>query len=253
MGKQNTLHSIHVQRNDTAENWNTANPVLLKGEMGVETDTRKFKFGDGVKHWQELDYADKTLDEAIKAEASRATQRENAIEAAYKAADTAEQSRAKEAEQGLSGRIDAAVADIGKIQNIIKDGASLDDAKEALAELGDNYKDLFTVAQTLKTFLDDSDAHETAINRWQELEAFLSGITDSQTLSGLLEEMKTTLETAYKAADSALDERLKAAEKSISDSKASFDSDVNEIIDGRFTDDVYILLGGDANGHSVSD
>ena len=253
MAKQNTLHAIHVQRSDTAENWNAANPVLLKGEMGVETDTRKFKFGDGVKHWAELDYEDKTLSDALAAETTRATQRENAIEAAYKAADTAEQSRAEEAEQGLSGRIDAAVADIGKIQNIIKDGASLDDAKAALAELGDNYKDLFTVAQTLKTFLDDSDAQETAINRWQEIEAFLAGITDTQTLSGILEEMKTSLETAYKAADSALDERLKAAEKSIADSAASFNSDVNKIIDGRFADDVYILLGGDANGHSVSD
>ena len=25
--------------------------------MGIETDTRKFKFGDGVSTWTELDYA----------------------------------------------------------------------------------------------------------------------------------------------------------------------------------------------------
>lgn len=36
-----TLH-IRIQlRNDTAENWTNWNPVLLEGEMGVETDTGK--------------------------------------------------------------------------------------------------------------------------------------------------------------------------------------------------------------------
>ena len=44
-------------RNDTAANWNSKNPVLAKGEMGVEIDTKKFKFGDGITKWQELSYA----------------------------------------------------------------------------------------------------------------------------------------------------------------------------------------------------
>ena len=34
-----TLSTRIVMRNDTAENWTTKNPVLLKGEFGVETDT----------------------------------------------------------------------------------------------------------------------------------------------------------------------------------------------------------------------
>lgn len=45
-------------RNDTKEAWRSANPVLLKGEIGIETDTRLFKFGDGTKAWNELKYAD---------------------------------------------------------------------------------------------------------------------------------------------------------------------------------------------------
>ena len=45
------------QRNDTAANWTSVNPVLGKGEMGVENDTRKFKFGDGISTWTELEYA----------------------------------------------------------------------------------------------------------------------------------------------------------------------------------------------------
>lgn len=44
-------------RNDTAENWTTKNPVLSKGEMGIESDTNKFKFGDGLSKWSELPYA----------------------------------------------------------------------------------------------------------------------------------------------------------------------------------------------------
>ena len=43
-------------RNDTSSNWSTNNPVLSKGEMGIQTDTRKFKFGDGIKSWNALDY-----------------------------------------------------------------------------------------------------------------------------------------------------------------------------------------------------
>ena len=43
-------------RHDTAENWITANPTLLDGEVGVETDTQKLKIGDGETDWNSLDY-----------------------------------------------------------------------------------------------------------------------------------------------------------------------------------------------------
>lgn len=48
-----------ILRNDTAANWTLHNPVLKSGEMGIETDTNMFKFGDGVKAWNELAYAGK--------------------------------------------------------------------------------------------------------------------------------------------------------------------------------------------------
>lgn len=44
-------------RNDTAANWTSKNPILAKGELGVEIDTKKFKFGDGITAWQDLSYA----------------------------------------------------------------------------------------------------------------------------------------------------------------------------------------------------
>jgi len=43
-------------RRDTAANWTAANPVLLNGEVGIETDTRRFKTGDGTTAWSGLSY-----------------------------------------------------------------------------------------------------------------------------------------------------------------------------------------------------
>lgn len=44
-------------RRSTAAEWTTANTILAAGEMGIETDTRKFKFGDGTTPWNTLAYA----------------------------------------------------------------------------------------------------------------------------------------------------------------------------------------------------
>ena len=43
-------------RHDTAANWTAKNPVLLEGELGVETDTTFFKIGDGATAWTSLKY-----------------------------------------------------------------------------------------------------------------------------------------------------------------------------------------------------
>ena len=49
--------AVQIQlRNDTAANWTTANPVLAQGEMGIELDTLKFKIGDGLTNWDDLEY-----------------------------------------------------------------------------------------------------------------------------------------------------------------------------------------------------
>lgn len=43
-------------RRDTAANWTSANPVLLAGELGYETDTQQFKVGNGTTAWNSLPY-----------------------------------------------------------------------------------------------------------------------------------------------------------------------------------------------------
>ena len=48
---------VRIQlRNDLAINWTTKNPVLAQGEVGIENDTMKMKIGDGVTHWNLLNY-----------------------------------------------------------------------------------------------------------------------------------------------------------------------------------------------------
>lgn len=44
-------------RGRTAAEWAAINEVLLDRELGLETDTRKFKFGDGSTAWNALAYA----------------------------------------------------------------------------------------------------------------------------------------------------------------------------------------------------
>ena len=44
------------QRRGTAAQWTAANPVLAAGEIGFETDTSKFKMGNGSSAWSALQY-----------------------------------------------------------------------------------------------------------------------------------------------------------------------------------------------------
>jgi hypothetical protein len=44
------------QRRGTAAQWTSANPILAAGEIGFETDTGKFKMGNGSSAWSALSY-----------------------------------------------------------------------------------------------------------------------------------------------------------------------------------------------------
>lgn len=49
------------QRRGTAAAWTAANSTLLSGEHGIETDTGKFKIGDGTTAWNSLAYFNQDL------------------------------------------------------------------------------------------------------------------------------------------------------------------------------------------------
>jgi len=49
--------AVQIQfRRDTAANWTSANPTLAIGELGLETDSKLFKIGDGSTAWTSLAY-----------------------------------------------------------------------------------------------------------------------------------------------------------------------------------------------------
>jgi hypothetical protein len=47
-------------RRDISGNWSVVNPVLAEGELGIETNTNKLKFGNGVDAWNQLPYFENT-------------------------------------------------------------------------------------------------------------------------------------------------------------------------------------------------
>jgi hypothetical protein len=49
------INQIQLRR-DTAANWTSVNPTLAAGEVGLETDTRLMKAGDGATAWTSLAY-----------------------------------------------------------------------------------------------------------------------------------------------------------------------------------------------------
>ena len=50
--------AVQIQlRRDTASNWTTNNPTLAQGEFAIETDTDKYKIGDGSTAWTSLGYS----------------------------------------------------------------------------------------------------------------------------------------------------------------------------------------------------
>ena len=51
-----TQTALMQQRRDTAANWTSANPTLLAGEIGIESNTLKWKVGTGSTAWTSLGY-----------------------------------------------------------------------------------------------------------------------------------------------------------------------------------------------------
>jgi hypothetical protein len=51
------MSTVRIQvRRGSATDWSGVNPILAAGELGVETDTRKIKVGDGSTAWNSLSY-----------------------------------------------------------------------------------------------------------------------------------------------------------------------------------------------------
>ncbi|MGN1200846.1 MAG: hypothetical protein ACI4R8_01090 [Candidatus Caccovivens sp.] len=51
-----TLNVRQKQKSDLAASWTTNDPILLSGEIGIESDTGNIKVGDGATAWNDLTY-----------------------------------------------------------------------------------------------------------------------------------------------------------------------------------------------------
>jgi hypothetical protein len=50
--------AVKIQlRRGLASEWTSANPTLAAGELAIETDTAKYKIGDGTTAWTSLAYS----------------------------------------------------------------------------------------------------------------------------------------------------------------------------------------------------
>jgi hypothetical protein len=52
-------------RGDSTANWTSNNPVLLDREIAVDTTLNRFKIGNGTSTWSQLNFMDKSLEDAL--------------------------------------------------------------------------------------------------------------------------------------------------------------------------------------------
>ena len=121
--------------------------------------------------------AEKANNNTINAEAERAQAAEDNIDAKL----TIEIARATKAEEDFAALL-AGTSGVTSYSNI----------KAELDKLGDDYNSIRSIAVTLKNFLNAGGITD-AVDSFKELQDFLAGITDSQTLAGLLLELKNEI------------------------------------------------------------
>lgn len=122
--------------------------------------------------------------------------------------------------------IDTANANLEHLRKRLHPTAVFGSLESTFSALGANYSTLWALANTLKTFLEAKDTADTTINRWQEIETFLQGITDTETLSGLLEQLEKDITAAY-------DRAIAAAVKVESDRSKGAEATLQTNIDGE--------------------
>ena len=126
--QNNTMYGVRVQyKGANAANW-PSDYVLLAGEVGYELDTSKYKIGDGVKTWSQLDYySEPTITAAVEALTGRVQTNEGKITSLEGRMDTAESTltahggRLDTAESTLTahgGRLDTAEGKITALEGI---------------------------------------------------------------------------------------------------------------------------------------
>lgn len=74
------VHFRFRLRGGTAAEWTASNPILMEREPGIETNTARLKFGDGVTPWRQLPYAAQAEVDALGMQLDGLSYRMNVLE-----------------------------------------------------------------------------------------------------------------------------------------------------------------------------
>lgn len=181
-----------VERATTAE---TLIDAKIDAEVIRAKDAEKINSDSITNEVTRAKAAEKVIADDLNAEIIRAKETEKANN------DTinAEAERAKAAEVSLDGKIDIEIARATKAEEdfaVLLAGTSgntsYSNIKAELDKLGGDYNSIRSIAVTLKNFLNSGGVSD-AIDSFKELQDFLAGITDNQTLAGLLLELQNEI------------------------------------------------------------
>lgn len=165
---------------------------------------------------------------------------------AQTAFESIEELSSQTAEQAAA--LNAAKGDITTIGTMLKEGATLEQAKSALLELGASYKDVYVIGRTLKTFLDASGTIDTTLEAWRQIEQFLQEITNTESLTAMLAVLEDDITAAYNAAIAVETSRALAAEQKLQE---GIDASKVLVIDSLTSTDKKAALSAD-RGRTLS-
>lgn len=174
--------AVKIQlRGDTKANWLLANPVISEREMVLETDTGKYKIGDGVNNYADLSY------HGIDGKPSRITE-----DGFWEIYDPATDVYVKTSHKAVPEDVQVSVKTNNATTYILtfvyaagtfdtpnlkgQDGATYDDTavRNALTTLQNQINGLV------------SGNASVAIESFNEIIAFLANVEDTETLSGII-------------------------------------------------------------------
>lgn len=187
-----TAIEAEVERATTAE---TLINKKVDDEVIRAKDAEKINSDSIANEITRAKAAEKVVADDLSAEIIRA----KAAEKANNDTINTEAERAKAEEVNIDGKLTIEVARATKAEEdfaVLLAGTSgatsFSNIKTELDKLGDDYNSIRSIAVTLKNFLNSGGVSD-AIDSFKELQNFLAGITDSQTLAGLLLELKNEI------------------------------------------------------------
>ena len=187
-----TAIETEVERATTAE---TLINKKVDDEVIRAKDAEKINSDSIANEVSRAKAAEKVIADDLNAEIIRA----KAAEKANNDTINAEAERAQAAEDNIDGKLTIEVARATKAEEDFaallagtSGATSYSNIKTELDKLGDDYNSIRSIAVTLKNFLNSGGVSD-AIDSFKELQNFLAGITDSQTLAGLLLELKNEI------------------------------------------------------------